>query len=198
MRAGRIAPNPAWGVPLGGAFAGAAEVRSPSLGWSQGTAERRLWRSTAVLSWPAKPADGWDMGASRLFCTPGPVWTPASIRGAAATRARHAPQPTGGNSHLGHGEPGGLGGSRVCFQPPIPFPPQLIPPPGQEQGQLLEFEIQLRGLGPAPVLRAEGWVPVWGCAAPVWLGGCLPMTPVCWVGVVLQAHLFRCILGFLS
>lgn len=121
-----------------------------------------------MLSWPAKPADGWDVGAPHPLCTPGPARTSVSIWGAAATPAWHSPQPTSSKSHLGHSELGELGGNGFCFQTPIHFPPQPIPPPSRvrERGQLLGFEFWPRGSGPAPDPCAEGWgLAAWGLLA---------------------------------
>lgn len=60
------------------------------------------------------------------------------------------------------------------------------------------FEICARGLGPALLLRAQGWVPVWGPAALLRLGGCSSVTPMFWVRVASWGHLFHCIWGFLG
>lgn len=131
----RVAPSLCRGVPRAAAFAGAAEVRSPSLGRRQGTAERRLRRSTAVLSWAAKPADGGDVGAPRPLCTPSPARTSASIQRACpacspACRWQEPPWPW---------RAGGIGQERGLLPAPRPLHPPAGPSsrPGVRAGAAL-------------------------------------------------------------
>lgn len=146
---------------------------------------------------------GWAEGAisdrrTLEWCRSGQALRAGGVRGVlspsswgAAPTLPSTNQPTGGNSHLGYSEPGGLGGQWGLLPAPHPLFPSQFPllaghrsqdsSWGLKPGRRVQVRPTCQGLGPSA-----------GPTAPVQLGGGSPVPPMCWVKVTSQEHLFYC------